>query len=143
MRSSAKVRIKKIDPQKYVPSLKRMQKICLPADSPYPITTGDWWIAFVGAEFAGFACLAPSDTWRNCGYLARAGVMPKFRGKGIQKKLIKVRLRRAKRLGWETLFSDTLDNPPSSNSLIACGFRLFNPRVKWANKHSLYFRKKL
>ena len=53
--------------------------------------------------------------------LCRSGVIKSFRGKGIQKKLIRSRERFSRTLGWKWLITDTTDNPPSSNSLISCG----------------------
>ena len=50
---------------------------------------------------------------------------------------------KAKRLGMNWLITDTTDNPPSANSLIACGFKLFEPSKPWANKQSLYWRKRI
>jgi hypothetical protein len=49
----------------------------------------------------------------------------------------------AKKLGWNWLITDTHDNAPSSNNLIATGFRLYNPTCPWAFKDSLYWRKRL
>jgi GNAT superfamily N-acetyltransferase len=102
-----------------------------------------WWIAFQGKEEAGYAGLAPSSQWLNCGYLCRAGVLEKFRGQGLQKRLIKVRVNYAKKLGWEAVMTDTRCNPPSSNNLIDCGFRMYTPASPWGWHDAVYWRKKL
>lgn len=120
-----------------------LQCECLPYDKPYDIRIGYWWIATDGGNDCGFAGLAPSVRWRDTGYLCRAGVVPSHRGKGLQKKLIGVRVRYAKALGWEWLVTDTHDNPASANSLIACGFKMFDPSVPWGARGTLYWRKKL
>ena len=39
------------------------------------------------------------------------------------------------------LITDTIKRPVSSNHLIDCGFRLFDPITPWANEGSLYWRK--
>jgi len=104
-------------------------------------TRGDWWIAFCGKEAAGFAGMVPSVRILNGGYLCRAGVLPKFRGQGLQKDLIRRRVAHARKLGWGTVVSDTISNPISSNSLISCGFRLFAPDIGWGNEGALYWRK--
>ncbi len=96
-----------------------------------PDGTGCWWIAFAKKEAAGYAELRPSITTPNAGYMARSGVLPKFRGHGLQKRLIKKRIEKARELGWDTLITDTYDNPASANSLIACGFRVYHPDKPW------------
>lgn len=95
---------------------------CLPADTPIDPIEHRWWGLYVGTELAGFAAL---DT--ETGYLSRAGVLPAFRGRGGQLKLIKVREKAALALGLPLLTSDTYNNPASANNLIACGFRMYTP----------------
>lgn len=71
----------------------------------------------------------------------RAWVDRKHRGKGIQKRLIKIRLKSAAKYGSTTITYTTMDNYPSANNLIACGFRLYFPEYAYAGKNVLYFRK--
>lgn len=126
-----------------VATLLQLQKKCLPYDTPYDVSRGHWWIAYDGYLAVGFAGIVRSISWFDCGYLCRAGVLPEYRGKGLQKKLIRVREAKAKKLGWRWLITDTRDNPASSNSLISTGFKLYNPTVPWGFKDALYWRKKL
>ena len=119
-----------------------LDRICLPADRPFFPQKGTWWLAEVDGQVAGFGGVSPSSRWKDCGYLERSGVLPEFRGHGLQKRLIRVRIAHAKRTGLNWLVTDTRDNPASSNSLIACGFRLYRPSVPWALKDSLYWRLK-
>lgn len=124
--------------------LLRMQRECLPGDVPLPPSTGYWWIAYTDTGVpAAFCSLKASVRWEQTGYLSRAGVLPGHRGKGLQKRLIRVRIRWAKRIGWQWLLSDTSDNPASANSLIACGFRLYEPRDPYGLRTSIYWRKRL
>jgi GNAT superfamily N-acetyltransferase len=125
-------------------TLSALQQICLPYDRPYKTNAGYWWVVSGdGHEPIGFAGLVPSTRWADTGYLCRAGVVADCRGKGIQKKLIRVRIRQAKVNGWRWLITDTFENPASSNSLIAMGFKLFEPSVPWGAKGTLYWRLKL
>ena len=125
-------------------ALTRLQKQCLPYDKPATTTFGYWWLVHsedgVPVAFAG---LVPSQRWSDCGYLCRAGVLPTHRGQGIQKKLIRVRIRQARALGWNWLVTDTNDNPASANSLIARGFKMFDPTKPWGADKTLYWRFKL
>jgi GNAT superfamily N-acetyltransferase len=76
-------------------------------------------------------------------YLCRSGVIPKARGKGLQRKLISVRLRfaRARCMTWA--ISDTFHNPASANNLIRCGFSMYEPSQPWGAKGTLYWRRRL
>lgn len=121
----------------------RLQKETLPYDTLYNCREGWWWVAYENNRPCGFAGLVCSSRWTDCGYLCRSGVIREFRGRGLQKRLIRAREKMARRVGFNWLITDTTDNPPSSNSLIALQYRLFNPTIPWAGKHSLYWRKKL
>lgn len=140
------IKIKKVDVRDadIAKTLIYLQKKCLPSDDLFDATTGHWWIVY--DEFMlpiGFAGMVRSYNWYDCGYLCRAGVLKDWRGQGIQKKLLKAREKHAKKLGWNWLISDTTDNPASSNSLINCGFKIYDPSKPWGFKHTLYWRKKL
>jgi len=91
----------------------------------------------------GFAGLVCSPWWSDCGYLIRCGVVPDMRGQGLQKKFIRVRIRQAKALKMNWVITSTYDNPASANSLISCGFKMFNPTKPWMTKHTSYWRLKL
>lgn len=103
---------------------------------------GYWWLAYLEKEPVGFAGIVPSSMGLGIGYLKRAGVLPEHRGKGLQKRLLKVRETKARRVGWTRVITDTTDNVPSANNLMKAGYRLFAPEP-WAFKHSLYWTKTL
>lgn len=48
---------------------------------------------------------------------------------------------RGKCLGWDSIVSDTTGNAISANNFIQAGYRLFEPQVRWAWSHTLYWRK--
>jgi GNAT superfamily N-acetyltransferase len=141
-----RTQIKKVDTnnEDIIKTLVHLQKICLPGDNLFDLTMGYWWIMYdenmLPIGFAGMVC---SYRWYDCGYLCRAGIIEKYRGKGLQKKLIRVREKQAKKLGWNWLITDTTDNPASSNSLINCGFKLYTPNKPWGYKQTLYWRKRI
>jgi GNAT superfamily N-acetyltransferase len=137
------MKIKQLDAIDHEHLLIKMQKSCLPNDELYDVSKGFWWGAFDNDICVGFCGLVPSTRWGDCGYLCRSGVIRSYRGKGIQKKLIKARERKARFLGWNWLITDTYSNPPSANSLISCGFKLFEPTIPWGAKGTLYWRKHL
>ena len=138
------IRISRVNPLDYKEELERLQKTCLPQDIPYPIKRGEWWLAFnENGKAVAFACLSPSYRFSNGGYLSRAGVCPSARGQGLQRRLIKVRIARAKKLKYAWLFSDTRGNPYSGNNLFACGFKMFEPKAPWGYTNQVYWRMKL
>ncbi len=99
-----------------------------------------FWLAYHKNKPIAYAAMAPSQQWANVGYLCRAGVLPEYRGLGIQKRLIRVRVAYARKLGYLAVVTDTTDNPASANSLISCGFKLYQPFFPWAFKHTCYWR---
>jgi len=120
-----------------------LQKKCLPFDKPYDTTHGYWWIATQDGVDCAFAGLVCSPWWSDCGYLIRCGVVPDMRGQGLQKKFIRVRIRQAKALKMNWVITSTFDNPASANSLISCGFKMFDPTKPWMAAHTSYWRLKL
>lgn len=135
--------VKKLD-EKTKNALMRMQRACLPEDDPLdPEKEGWWWIGYDGEWPIAFCSLKPSQRYKNAVYMSRSGVNYYYRGYGLQKKMLRMRERFAKRLGFEWSFSDTTDNPASANSLISCGYRLYEPKIHYGYDTTLYWRKPL
>ena len=122
----------------------RLQKRCLPSDTLYAPLIGWWHIVFdERMEPVAFSGLVPSLRWTDTVYLCRAGVLKEHRGRGIQKRLIKARLKKAKALGMNWAITDTYNNPASANSIIACGFQCFDPTVPWGDTGTIHWRCKI
>lgn len=135
--------IKKVDIGKEAIAhcLMYLQTTILPSDTPRPLKGDEWWIAYQNGSPVGFASYRMID--KTTAYLSRSGVLYAARGQGIQKRMIRVRVKHAINSGATLILSDTTDNVPSSNSLIAEGFRLYDPVRRWAYEHSNYWRKEL
>jgi ribosomal protein S18 acetylase RimI-like enzyme len=85
-----------------------------------------WWIARAGDQVVGYCAIMPRG---KGGYLSRAGVIPDFRGQGLQKQMITLRLRYAQHQGWPWVVTDThRENMASIHSLEKIGFRPYRPR---------------
>ncbi|MBU3577512.1 GNAT family N-acetyltransferase [Polynucleobacter sp. UK-Kesae-W10] len=141
-----KYSVRRVDPKdpEIWAILERMQLQCLPGDIPQKPKEGYWWICYAETGIPiGFAGMVHSIRWEQTGYLSRSGILPAHQGKGLQKRLIKARVVKAKQLGWKWLLSDTSENPASANSLISCGFKMYEPRHVYGLKTSLYWRKKI
>jgi len=99
----------------------------------------DWWviisgnkiIAYCGCAFIEGICL-----------FVRAWVHKDYRGQGLQKKMIKLRVKSAYDCHIAITYT-TADNPPSANSLISQGFKLYLPEYAYGGKEMLYFQKEL
>ena len=92
-----------------------------------------WWIVKINEEVAGYCSLKKIEVDGQIGgYLARAGVLPAFRGRGLQQKMIGVRLAEAKSRGWPWVVTDTYKgNAASIASLQRMGFDEFKPNKPW------------
>lgn len=122
--------------------LVNLDSACFLQSAP-PLTDneGQWWVAKVGDDTAGYCAIRESASSKEGAYLSRCGVLPRFRGKGLQKKMLRIRIAHARRTGFKYIVTDTCDNPASGNSLIACGFRMITPSYKWSFDNACYWRK--
>jgi predicted acetyltransferase len=94
------------------------------------------------ADKQAVAFCAVSKVNSKLWYLSRAGVLPTARGKGMQKRMIRVRVKHAFAMGGSAVVTDcTADNVASANSLINCGFKLYFPENPWALSNSIYWIK--
>jgi GNAT superfamily N-acetyltransferase len=126
---------------KMVQLLTLLQKTCLPADRIYPITKGYWYVVYTqNSEAVGFGGIVPSSRWADTMYLCRAGITRAHQGRGLQKRLLRARIRKAKTLGMNWVITDTNQNPASANNLISIGFRMFEPSEPWGFKTALYWK---
>lgn len=102
--------------------------------------TEAWWTARTRTGtplgFAGAKLWDPD----GCVYLCRAGVIATARGAGLQRRLIRVRLAWARRIGADAAYTYTVSwNHASNNSLIACGFKLWSPGYAWAGREGVLY----
>jgi GNAT superfamily N-acetyltransferase len=102
-----------------------------------------WWVAYVDGEVAGYAGLGIYKG-ENYGFLHRAGVLKGFRGKGLQRRFIKVREKEARAQGLKVMLTYTANwNLKSANNLIGSGYKLYRPENPFGCTDSLYFWKDL
>lgn len=120
-----------------------LQLEILPGDEPAKTEKGYWWIAYDGPIPVAFCGMYRVSSKSLTGYLCRSGVLKAYRGNGLQKRLIRVRERKARKLGWTHTVTDTYNNPASANNLIACGFRNYIPRSPWGAEGVVYWIKRL
>lgn len=108
---------------------------------------GWWWLAYAcddSRQLAGFCGLTPTfGQPHDVAYLKRAGVLMPHRGQGLQRRFVRVREARARKAGFQSIVTDTSDNPSSANNLIKCGYRIYQPPEPWGFTHTIYWTKDL
>jgi GNAT superfamily N-acetyltransferase len=116
---------------------------CFPYDERWWQQDAVWWRVMTSeGEVAGYAAARP---WKpdHAVYLARVGVLPAHRGKGLQRRLIRVRIRWAKQNGYRMVYTYTLpSNPASSINLIREGMVPFWPSIPWGGEAACYWIKR-
>ncbi len=132
--------IRQVDGDEYADEIERLQDATDLAHWKYEQST-HWWLAFLDEHPVAYAAYVEARTNPGTVYLCRAGVLPQCRGAGLQRRLVGVRERHARKHGYVGAVSDTYDNPHSANNLIRCGYRMFTPSHKWAFVESQYWRK--
>lgn len=120
--------------------IKELHREILPGDEFYERDTNRYWLAFCDGVLAGF-CIATVLQDRIV-FLSRSGVLPEFRGLGIQKRMIQIRLWFARKIKSPAAITYTMkDNHASSNNLVKCDFRLYDPEYPYAGPNVLYWIK--
>ena len=118
-------------------------------DAMFPPLTDDelergyWWLAYCEGKPCGFAGLTISRGSSDTGYFKRAGVLPAHRGNGLQLRLMKVRIAKARKLGLKYIVSESTGTVYSANNFYKAGFSMYNPANPWAFKTSIYWIKEL
>lgn len=96
-----------------------------------------WWVAFYNKSWIAYGAMR----WHNATqlYIGPTFVKEEFRGLGLQLRLIRARIRYAKRvLKAKSIISSTdCYNYFSGNNLIKAGFKLAEP---WLQVHGLYWK---
>lgn len=112
-----------------------------------PEFKGVWWLLYWEKKAIGFCGVHLSRYYAKTAYLCRVAVFYSHSGRQLQRKLIRVRERWARAQGMDWMVTDTgTPNYASSNSMIACGYKLWNPprETRWAfYPKPLYWHKKL
>ena len=148
MKSSYKIKlILKPDQekQKLMDKIKSIDLKCFPNDHKITdswIKDCYWWFMFIDSRVVGYCAMRfIYRSGRKVAYFTRVGILKSHRGRGLQKRLIRARLNYAKRNNAARVVTYTLcDNCASSNNLIKCGFKTYNPIEQWAGRDVIYWR---
>jgi ribosomal protein S18 acetylase RimI-like enzyme len=112
-----------------------------PGDELYPKEGCYWWFATDSEGVVGFAGLKPlSGRDKGSAFLCRAGVLGRAAGAGLQRRLIRTRLRYARAAGLRCVVAyASRHNFASIANLIRCGMRIFSPVHSWGSHGAVYF----
>ncbi len=101
-----------------------------------------WLATDATGEAVGFASIRPTIDHPEMAFLSRAGVLSGHRRNGLHKRLIRVRERWARWVGYESIWTYTaLWNIKSQRSLVRGGYLPWKPW--WAVADTIYFQKEL
>lgn len=130
----ATVTIRKARPADHDAILK-LDAACFRGDEPITIHPDDaWWIGH--DDYGNPACFAGAQEWtvsdsgsKLTGFhIHRMGVLPSFRGLGLQARSLRAQCSEAKRRNYDEVWSYTAhDNTHSVNTFIRCGFTTWLP----------------
>lgn len=139
------VRITKA-PRRIYPALRALLDRLLTADEDESVWSphGEYWAAWDGDKPIAIGGLVRSARFTDVIYMHAVGVDEAYRGRHLQRRLIRVRLRWAKAHGFSHAVTYTLvDNVASSRSLVACGFKPYWPSYRWAGRTVCYWLRAL
>jgi GNAT superfamily N-acetyltransferase len=131
------------DEEETIRWLNELVDVSFPYITEAELENGYWWLAYRDNNPVAFAGLIATRDDPRTGYYKRAGVHPKHRGHGLQIRLMRVRERKARKMGWTSLVSECTNTPFSANNFIKAGFQIYQPESPWAFDNSIYWIKKL
>lgn len=101
----------------------------------------EWWVIVDGGSIIAYCGSTYSEGY--CFY-NRAWVYTSYRGLGLHKKLIDIRVRAAKKKKCKAIVTYTThNNAASMNNLFKCKFKAFIPEFKYSGTEMVYYRRML
>lgn len=136
------------DDDEFADTLRELDSICFPGKmgggSAVNFSDGLWWLCFSRGQAVGYIGIVESTHYPKACYFKRVGVLPGHTGQGLQSRMTRTFIRKARQLGYLSVVTDcTICNPASANSLIRTGFKVFVPDSPWALANSIYWRRDL
>jgi GNAT superfamily N-acetyltransferase len=106
-----------------------MDRICFPVDEPPILAAAQWIIGWDGETPAAYCAWKTVDhDGVSVGFHYRGGVLPEYRGHGLQRRMLHLRELRMREQGLTAAVTYTdADGAASMRSLIAEGYRPYVP----------------
>ena len=106
----------------------QMDVVCFPIDTPAEFAGANWFIGWHGDRPAAFCAWKVVEHDEPVGFHYRAGVMPDWRGKGLQRQMLRLREAEMREQGLRKAVTYTdADGAASMRNLIAEGYRHYTP----------------
>jgi GNAT superfamily N-acetyltransferase len=107
----------------------RMDAVCFPLDTPAILAGADWSIGWDGATPAAYCAWKTAEhDGVAVGFHYRGGVLPDYRGRGLQRRMLRRRESEMRERGLKKAVTYTdADGAASMRSLIAEGYRPYVP----------------
>jgi len=122
--------------------IEKADAVCFEGE-PLEELSGFWFVAAIDGVPSGYACIEPLPG-ENAGFLSRVGVLPRYRGNGLQRALIRRAERLARECGWDSVVTYVARwNVASANNFLHCGYRLYMPPDEWGVDGCNYFYRQL
>jgi GNAT superfamily N-acetyltransferase len=120
-----------------------MDRIMFSEDKPDNPEDGIYWIMRERAtsEPVGFSGMRLLPSEAGVALRTRSGVSRACRGKGLQRRLIRVSQDYCRNNGIHTLLATTMCwNAASINNFIRCGFKTYDPQWRWMDEGNIYWK---
>ena len=127
-----------------IEAIETADRVCFPFDAPYIF---GWeknvsWVALEKDDLQGY--LAAHPLRHGVWFFSRVGVMPGARGQGLQRKLMAVMEKHARREGWREIVTYCAGhNGHSTRNILAAGYRTYEPRKSYVGWEVVHMRKRL
>jgi GNAT superfamily N-acetyltransferase len=124
-----------------IEEVKALHTLCFPTDVWESSSKRHaYWIAKDETGTAVGFCIAKRLASERCVFLERAGVLPIANGRGLQRRMIRARLRWARSEGFTAVITyTTYHNWQSIVNLLREGFRFYSPEDPWVGTNVHYF----
>lgn len=123
--------------------IRGLHSLIFPSDEFPTIDNLHAWVVYDSDEDpVGFCTVNLGSS--NIAFMSRAGLMNKATGKGLHKRMVRIREKYAKSKGYDIFISYVKhDNIISAINLEKCGYRLYLPEWRYGGDTVLYFMKQI
>ena len=106
----------------------QMDVVCFPIDTPAEFAGANWFIGWAGDKPVAYCAWKVVEHDELVGFHYRGGVMPDWRGQGLQRQMLRLREAEMREQGLRTAVTYTdADGAASMRNLIAEGYRPYVP----------------
>lgn len=131
------MKTRRVDIARHKATLVALHTLTFPGDEqPTWKPDGLAWLTYDGEDPVAFLYAEPmaDHSW----YFSRVGVMPAARGKGLQRKLMRLMQSALKH---QVLVSTTYRNPASANNFVREQWMTYLPATPWGSPDTIYWRR--